>query len=188
MCYYSEVLGGGGVLVLQLLTIVSIIASIMVWIWFYLKNGLEKELWEYAPPIVLWVIFGTLDIVITAKGTYLDPMNEGNPLARVIFVETGYIGPVVASILWISLWSVIVLAINKAKVNGAGFLSLAVFWSLVAGHFYGFSSWFDPFCGFAESYLAFFYGTPPFLKAIVLGFFLAMIHYSTMRKERFESK
>lgn len=182
MCHYSDILGIGDILVLQLLTIASIAGSICFWAWFYLKKGLGKELWSYAPPIALWIIAGTLDIVITTKGAFFDPLREGNPLARFIFVETGYPGPVIASILWIALWAVVVLIINKARIHHAGFFSLAVFYSLAVGHFFGFSSWFAPFCSFAENYELFLAGAPSYLKSIVIGSVIAILHYTGLQK------
>jgi hypothetical protein len=95
------------------------------------------------------MVFGTLDILITARGTIGDPMNEGNPLTRMVFLLAGDYGPALASILWIALWSLVVLAINK-KIKDkrlATLLSLAVFYSLAVGHLLGFSSWFMPLCG-----------------------------------------
>jgi len=185
MCHYTDILGNGEILILQLFTVASIAGSICFWIWIYLKKGLMKELWSYAPPIVFWIITGTLDIVITAKGAFFDPLREGTPLARTIFVETGYPGPVVASILWIALWAAAVLIINKARINHAGFFSLAVFYSLAVGHFFGFSSWFAPFCGFAENYGLFLAGAPGYLKAIVIGTVMAIVHYAGLQKSDF---
>jgi hypothetical protein len=177
MCYFTEVWGEGEVLFLQLLTIVAIGLSIVFWIWFCLKHGFKEQLKSYTLPIIIWTIFGTLDIVITAKGTFLSPYSEGNFLARFIFVETGFLGPVLASILWVALWAWVVFALNKLKINYAGFLSLAVFWSLAIGHFFGFSSWFAPFCEYKEVYELFLTGVPSMIKAIVLGFFTALTHY-----------
>ena len=182
MCHYTEILGSGDALTLQLLTVCSIAVCIAFWVWLYLKNGLERELKAYALPIALWTVMGTLDIVITAKGTYMDPLREGNPLAELVFVKTGFLGPVIASILWISLWAGIVLAINRMKVNHAGFFSLAIFWSLATGHLLGFSSWFIPFCGFNENYALFLSGVPRYLKHILFGCFAASLHYPSLHR------
>jgi len=56
MCHYFDIVGSGDVLILQLLTLASIIVSILVWIKLYLQNGLEKELWAYGPAIAFWVV------------------------------------------------------------------------------------------------------------------------------------
>lgn len=182
MCHYTEILGSGEVLTIQLLTIGSIIASIWAAAWFYMRGGLEEELWAFAPPIFLWTIFGTLDIVITARGTFTDPLREYNFLAREIFVQVGFLGPIVASVLWIALWAGIVYFINKMKIPHAGLFSLAIFWSLAIGHFFGFSSWFEPFCSFSENYREFFAEVPRMLKPILLGIVVAIFHYSGWKK------
>ncbi|MFH1685627.1 MAG: hypothetical protein ABH983_04955 [Candidatus Micrarchaeota archaeon] len=182
MCHYFDIIGSGEVLILQLLVLSSIIISIIIWIKLYLQNGLEKELWTYAPAIIFWIVFGTLDILVTAKGTFLDPYREGNPLARFIFVESGYLGPVIASILWISLWAGIVLLINKAKINGAAFFSCAIFWSLAVGHLFGFSSWFIPMCAISENYRLFFSEVPRVIKIILIGMVIAIFQYSGVKK------
>src|SRR5512143_350759 len=111
MCIYTDVLGSGQELGIQLLTLVAIASSIAFWVWAYHKQGVPLR--PYALPIILWIVFGSLDILITARGTFEDPYREGNPLARFIFVQSGPAGPVVASVLWIALWSGLVLLMNK---------------------------------------------------------------------------
>jgi len=182
MCHYFDIVGSGDVLILQLLTLASIIVSILVWIKLYLQNGLEKELWAYGPAIAFWVVFGTLDILVTAKGTFLDPYREGNPLARFIFVETGYLGPVIASVLWISLWAGTVFLINRAKINGAAFFSSAIFWSLAVGHLFGFSSWFIPMCAISENYRMFFSEVPRVIKIMLVGMVIAIFQQGWLKK------
>ena len=115
------------------------------------RLGLKDALVLYALPIALWTLFGSLDILITAKGTFLNPYREGNQLARAVFIEAGYLGPVAASILWIALWAFIVFAINKLKMPNARFVSLCIFYSLSMGHLSGFSSWYAPFCQIART-------------------------------------
>lgn len=169
-------------LLLQALTLASIAASIVFWVWMFRRGNVG--LGRYALPIALWVLFGTLDITITAKGTFGAPANEGNPLARFIFEETGFAGPVAASVLWISLWSLVVLALNRARGGAgmphAGFLSLAVFYSVAFGHLLGFSSWLAPLCGIPAA----FYGTaaavPGLAKIIACGCALALAHCAVL--------
>ncbi len=150
MCIYPDVLASGPALLLQAFTALSVAASIAFWVWAYKKQGVGLR--EYAVPIILWTILGTLDIMITAKGTFENPLREGNPLARFIFLETGYAGPMIASVLWVCLWSGIVLLANmKAGPRLAPFISLSVFYSLATGHLFGFSSWFVPLCPIAQA-------------------------------------
>jgi len=178
MCRFSDFsmfFGSDGALAIQLLTVASIASGIVLWVFIYRwqKVGLA----QYAIPIILWIVFGTLDITVTAKGTYNAPTNEGNPLARLIFVETGFLGPVVASVLWISLWSLLVLIINKSlKAPASTYLSLAVFYSLGIGHIFGFSSWFGPTCAFARWEDGFLPILPEFLRLILFGAVAAACH------------
>jgi hypothetical protein len=178
MCIYPDVLASGPALALQAFTALSIAASIAFWAWAYRKQGVG--LGGYAVPIILWVVFGTLDILITARGTFLNPTREGNPLARFIFVESGYAGPMIASVLWIALWSSVVLLANKkAGPRLAPFISLAVFYSLATGHLFGFSSWFVPLCPIARA-------LPPLALRlpliIAIGCALAAVHLALQRK------
>jgi hypothetical protein len=176
MCHYDYLFGTGDVLLIQALTIGSIIASITFWAWIYARGGVDLK--RYAVPIALWIVFGTLDITITAMGTFGYPWAEGNPLARMVFVATGALGPVVASVLWIALWAGVVFVINKKTgPKIASFLSLAVFYSLAAGHIRGFSSWFEPLCKISDAT----YDLVPdigarFLAIVLVGSALAAIH------------
>jgi len=177
MCIYNDILGSGDILIAQILVVLSIIASIAFWIFVYWKNNVKLE--PYLLPIILWIIFGTLDIVITAKGTFFDPWREGNPLAEFIFVNIGYWGPVVASVLWISIWSLVVLLINKNMKNRELF-SLVVFYSLAVGHFICFSSWYASFCDLAFNRI--FEELPIFARAVLIGSVLSIAHAGMLRK------
>jgi hypothetical protein len=185
MCHYQDILGGGDILFAQLLVVLSIIISILFWAWIYRRYGVALR--PYLVPLAIWIVFGTLDIVITVKGTFTDPTREGNPLAQLVFVNIGYLGPVVASVLWIGLWSLIVLAVNKKITKQVALasisfplaqsLSLTVFYSLAVGHIRGFSSWFMPLCAISE----FVYGLLPgilerFIAIVFVGIALAALH------------
>jgi hypothetical protein len=171
MCHYIDVLGEGATLNVQLITFSAIVLSIAFWVWMYRRQNVG--LMQYALPIALWIVFGTLDIIITAKGTIGNPMNETNPLTRMVLFFAGDYGPAVASILWISLWSLAVLVMNKKMKNGklAAFLSLAVFYSLAVGHLFGFSSWFMPLCWISKLPWAL-----PEWSDIAIGCALAAVH------------
>ena len=145
MCHYENILAEGPALFIQVLTLLAIAGSIVFWAWLYRKKKVELK--AYLLPLVLWIVFGSLDILITAKGTYGEPDNETNPLAEFIFVQADPWGPPLASVLWIGLWAGIVLALNRWRVPYASFISLGVFYGLAFGHLRGFSSWFEPLCG-----------------------------------------
>ncbi len=174
MCYYTDVLGQGAALVAQIITLVAIALSIAFWVLMYRKH--KVDIVRYAVPIAFWIVFGSLDIIITARGTIGNPMLEDNPLTRGILVLSGDYGPAIASILWISLWAFIVLVINKRLKPGlAIFISLAVFYSLAVGHFLGFSSWFDPLC--TDLSLVFLQGWQILIPGIIaMGCILAAAH------------
>lgn len=178
MCVYPDVLGEGAVLGVQLATLLSITLSIAFWAWLYRRE--KVGLMRYAIPIALWVVFGTLDILITAKGTFSDATLEGNPLSRLVFQSVGYLGPVVASILWISFWSGLVLAINKLVKDSrvSGYLSLWVFYGLAFGHLLGFSSWFMPLCAVSRlSWLVLADWPIRFFGVVAAGCVLAAAHF-----------
>lgn len=179
MCRYSDFsmfFGSDGALAIQLLTVASIASGIVLWVFIY--KGQKVGLAQYAIPIIIWIASGTLDITVTAKGTYNAPENEGNPLARFILVETGFLGPVVASVLWISLWSLLVLVINKKlKAPLAQYLSLVVFYSLGIGHIFGFSSWFDQLCDISRLSWSLLPEWPlRFIGIVLLGCVVAGVH------------
>ncbi len=173
MCIYDSILGTGETFTFQMVTAIAVAASIIGWIAIYRRFGVKLE--PFVVPIALWIIFGTLDILITVRGTLFNPANEGNPLAR-LFLETGPFGAAIASILWISLWAGVVLILSKKKAPQV--FPLAVFYSLAIGHFSGFSSWFLPLCGLPFNDL--FWSTT--IRAIVVGFFLAIVHTDLLQR------
>jgi len=178
MCIYGSVLGDGVDLVAQMLTVGAVIATAVAWVWGYLKMGVSVRL--YALPIGLWFVFGTLDIAITARGL-LDGHGEGNSLAAFVFSVFGSLGPAAAGILWISFWAALVLLMNRMRVARAEFLSLAIFYSLAVGHFFGFSSWYLPFCVFSQAAGGLASGMLQPAVIVLAGCALAFIHRIAVR-------
>lgn len=176
MCNYSEILGSGDILVLQIIAFLTISASTALWIYIYAKNGLKEQLIYYGLPIALFFIFGSLDLVITTKGTFFDPFMEGNPLLRFMLVNFGSLGLLLATVGWISGWSGFVFTINKLDLPKAEFFSLTTFYSLFVGHFVCFGSWYLPFCFIRRNFELFFEGVPFLLKVILVGAVLAIAH------------
>ncbi len=151
MCVFSGVLGSGKILTFQLVTFFSILIAMGAWVYLFIRGRLGPQLRSFLIPICLWFVFGTLDILITVKGTYANPLQEADPATRLILLQFGPLGAAVASVLWISLWAGIVYAMNKARPGRISeFVSLCAFYCLAAGHFFGFSSWFLPLCQFSE--------------------------------------
>ncbi|MCX6777573.1 MAG: hypothetical protein NT157_01680 [Candidatus Micrarchaeota archaeon] len=141
----GEILATGPVLLSQILTFLAVIATAFFWVWAYLKTGRRKLLELIWLPVLLWFLFGTLDIVITAKNIYGDPLREGNIAASFLFVNFGFFGPALASLLWISLWATVSLVFdnfsNKLPPLVRNLFQLTLFYSLFLGHFFGFHSW-----------------------------------------------
>jgi len=151
MCVFTDILGSGKALAFQMLTFFSIVTTAGIWAYVFVKNKLADQLRLFLVPVALWFVFGTLDIVITARGTFDDPLLESNPATRWLLLVFGHWGAPVASVLWICFWVGIVYAINKTKPGRLSeFVSLAIFYSLATGHFFGFSSWFEPLCAFTH--------------------------------------
>ena len=167
----------------QIVTIVTIILSALFWLFVFWKQKLLSKLKSLLLPIILWIIFGTLDIVVTAKGTFGNPQREGNP-ATVWFLEQfGAYGPAVASLCWIFLWVGIVFILLKFLKNEriSNFVSIIIFYALASMHFIGFSTWFIPLCSIAQT-IQFenMWIIPGIvgLKSIFFGVILSITHFS----------
>jgi hypothetical protein len=166
MCEFNQLLGSGMVLNIQLATVFAIAVTAFFWLGEFRKRQVSVGLFRF--PLALWAIFGTLDIILTAKGILEGTSGEGFWLARLVFGIFGIAGPVVASVLWISLWAGVVLALNRMRVPFYSTMSLMIFYALAIGHFFGFSSWFVPACWPARPV----YGIMPDFGSI--GIFLAI--------------
>ncbi len=182
MCEFSGVLAEGEVLRFQLITLFVVIAIAGAWIYVYASRGLGKQLRLFLFPIALWLVFGTLDILITVRGTFSDPLSEANPATRMLLVQFGNWGAPVASVLWICLWAGVVYLLNRYRPGRAsGFVSLAIFYCLAAGHVFGFSSWFIPLCGLSKIGIT---GWLTPLALAVLHYALAERNGSATEKEK----
>lgn len=142
--YDSTVAPGFGLLP-QTITLLTVIATAVFWIVVYTKTGRKNLLKLVWPPTSLWLVFGTLDITATAKAVYLNPYYEANPLARLLFINLGFLGPPAAAFLWISLWAVISILMDVGLKNLSkpinAFTQLTLFYSLAVGHFFAYSGW-----------------------------------------------
>jgi hypothetical protein len=176
MCLYSEVLGSGDILSWQILAFLTMMGTTLLWIFIFVKSGLKEQLIYYGLPIALFVVFGTLDLLITTKGTFFNPFWEGNPLLRFMLVNFGHFGLLLGTFGWISGWAGFVFVINKLKVRKADFFSLTVFYSLFVGHFVCFGSWFEPMCYIRYNFDMFFSEVHFLVKVILVGAVLAIAH------------
>lgn len=172
MCGPGQLFGSGMVLEIQLATLFAIAVTALFWLGEFRKRQVSVALFRF--PLLLWAVFGTLDITITAKGVLEGASGEGFWLAKLVFDAFGIIGPVVASVLWISLWAGVVLALNRMRPPFYSTISLMIFYALAISHFFGFSSWFVSACWVARPV----YGTMPDFSAIgpLLAIPAAIIH------------
>jgi len=159
--------------------LIAIAAGILIWRRILSSKGVPLR--YYMVPIAFWTLAGSLDILITAVGAFGDPAREGNLGARVIFMIAGDWGPAVAAFLWISLWSMVALAIQRSAGGKAEALTLVMFYCLGSGHLLGFSTWFIPFCPYAAAvHSVFRYPIEP-LYILVSGLALAALHLRVSR-------
>jgi hypothetical protein len=185
---YDSVLGEGEVLYSQILTIFTILITALLWILIFKKTGRKRILKLVAIPLIIWIVFGTLDIVVTAKGTYNNPYKEGNPLSRQLFIWFGFYGPAISAFLWITLWAGLSLVFDMgSKVLPQWFrdlIQLWIFYSLAVGHFFAFHSWmnwgksirdigfgYHKFLPFTDTEMGW-----TFFPWIILGFIIAAGH------------
>ena len=144
---YDSILGTGAVLYLQALTALAILFTATFWLFVFFRTGRGRILRLILLPLLIWVVFGSLDILITARGVYDNPYWESNLPAREIFLAFGpFLGPPIAVILWISLWAGLSILFDhgtwKVLPNWfRDFTQLTIFYSLAVGHFFAFHSW-----------------------------------------------
>ena len=183
----------GPELSVQILTLITIAFSIFIWFNIYRRAGIFQYMKVLWPAVIFWVIFGTLDIFITARGTFGAPENEGNPAARFFIEQYGFFGTSVASFLWIGLWvgiiGVILYLFNKFWKDYdkiAIIFALIIFYNLAIYHLWGFSTWItwmEPVKIFLQSNFVqpdfsngFWSGVVPKIGGLVPGIVLTLIH------------
>jgi len=133
----------------QAITILAILFTALIWLIVYSVRKKLNLLMPIAIPLILWFIFGTLDITTTALGVVNNPMREGNVAARWIFVNFGIWGPPLASFLWINLWVGFCVLLEECSEKFTKYknlilnIRLVVYYSLFFGHLMGFISWYD---------------------------------------------
>lgn len=162
MSDYVSIFGSGNVLFAQIVVFLTIIISIIFVLWILWKRKRLHILRILAIPITLFFIFGTLDALITIKGTFLEPLMESNPLAKSFLLIGGWIGFSILTFFWITSFSLLALLIYETSIKFKPpnnkiieSLSLFIFYSLAMGHLFGFSSWVNWF---------------PVIKNIAFGF------------------
>ena len=71
---YTDLFGSGIELQTQLLTIITIIFTSIIWLYIYWWRRKLNLLPAVALPILLWFIFGTLDITISVRAIVEEPL------------------------------------------------------------------------------------------------------------------
>ena len=172
---YSDFFGSGLALYAQIATLLAIAISTIAWRAVYIRIGIWKEFISLALfPLILWVILGTLDIAITTRCAYANPLCEGNMDARWFFGQFRFFGGALASIAWISLWAAIMAALMKYKNKFSNIIILTILYALAFGHLLGFSTWMTWLKPLANiRYLIQPYQPAP---AIIAGAILAIFH------------
>lgn len=146
---YSDFFGTGTDLYAQLVTIIGVLTGIIIWLEIYKRIGIFDKFMKIAFfPLLLWIVFGTLDITITTRCAYLVPQCEGTAESQWFFENFGFFGGAIVSLAWISLWAGIMAALvhftKKSRPNAkttAYFFVLAILYSLFIWHLAGLSTW-----------------------------------------------
>ena len=195
---YNDFFGTGNALYAQITTMFSIAISILIWRFVYKRLNVWKQFISAAfIPLVLWIIFGTLDITITTRCAFDKAECEGNLASRLFFEQFGFFGGAIVSFAWISLWSVIMLAIIKlAKRREAigYFLTRVILYNLAFGHMLGFFTWFN-----ATKHLRGFFNSayptdvlswifPTTIQELLPGILLTFLHYIVEKLTANQSK
>lgn len=143
---FDSVFGSGDVFPAQLFVLACVIAGAAAALYACKRAGMNLR--TYAVPISLFFVSGTLDALITARGTFGNPALEGNAALKLFIESGGWLFQGIASVLWIFLWAGIAILIHKLGQREEGrwktvaaALILSEFYSLAAGHYFGFSSW-----------------------------------------------
>ncbi|HLC69046.1 MAG TPA: hypothetical protein VJH24_04360 [Candidatus Bilamarchaeaceae archaeon] len=181
---YSDFFSSGDAFYAQLTTLFGIAAGILLWYSLYQRWRIWKTFLSFALfPLLLWIVFGTLDITITTRCAYLDPSCEGNLASRWFFGQFAFFGGALASLAWISLWAGIMAAFIKYKKP---FVVLVVLYSLAIGHLLGFSTWLEQLKALADIRHIFYPYAP--LPSVVLGTALAILQTMLFKPRMRKSK
>ncbi len=184
---YSYFFGYGTSLYAQLTTVLGIAISTLFWRALYKRLDIWKEFISFASiPLILWIVFGTLDITITTRCAFAKSECEGNLASRLFFEHFGFFGGALVSFAWISLWSIIMLVIiklTKKHETLSHFLNRTILYNLAFSHMLGFSTWLN-----ATKPISAFFSTPyptdllswifpTTVQELLPGILLAIFHY-----------
>lgn len=142
MIFERSILGQQIVLLLSIAAAIGLAYAYLRW-----RHRLSslRSLWL---PLSLFTLFGTLDALVTVRGTWNAPWREGNPAMRAFLVWGGWIGQCVGSAVWIVGWTLVLDGLESLRLRLAGRWAALVGWlrlwtayALALGHLNGFASW-----------------------------------------------
>lgn len=182
---YTDFFGSGEAFYAQLTTLLAITLGIIICIAIFIRLNLWKQFASFALfALVLWIIFGTLDVTVTTRCAYIHPEIEQNLDARWFFEHFGFFGGALASITWILVWAIVIallLTYGKKHKHISHLIILTILYSLANGHFLGFSTWMEQLQSIAEIRNLVYPYQP--LPSIALGAALALLQ-TTLFKPR----
>ncbi len=137
-----------GVVVLQVILLLTIGASIGLVIIYLHRLGRLGYVRPWLIPIALFAVFGSLDAWVTMSGTWNAPWREGNPSIRAFMEWGGWWGQCIATAVWIVGWSLLVDGLGwlGRRLPGrwgtlVSYSPLLTFYALAIGHLDGLVSW-----------------------------------------------
>lgn len=141
-------LGSGQVLRAQLILLVTNSLTIALLVLLFRRWQLLGDLRPLVVPLALFAVFGTLDALVTTRGTWTDPYHEANPMARLFLMWGGWPGYCLNCALWIVCWVLVLGGLTalrrRAKPSTGRImdgLRLWVAYALGLGHLGGWLSW-----------------------------------------------
>lgn len=132
----------------QVVLLLTIIVSAGAALAYIHRKGRLDSIRPVVVPLFFYAVFGTLDALVTLRGTWNDPWREGNPSLRVFLVWGGWWGQCIGTALWVLVWLLILdgLEVLRRRSRGRarafwGGSRLLTAYALATGHLYGLLTW-----------------------------------------------
>lgn len=117
--------------------------------YLYWRNRLDSAR-PLLIPIFFFVVFGTLDALMTMRVIWNAPWREGNSVIRAFLEWGGWWGQCVGTAVWVVSWSLFVDGLESLRRRVDGRWGTLLSWGrlltvyvLAVGHLDGFVSWTD---------------------------------------------
>ena len=104
----------------QIVLLLSILVALTLAVAYLWRRGRLSSLRALAVPLALSVVFGTLDGLVTLRGTYYNPWREGNPTLRAVLLWGGWLGLCLWSVLWVFAWALVLDGLESLRLRLAG--------------------------------------------------------------------